>query len=96
MFWMNRKHDLLVCPTRNISNYRYNFEIDPRGLGAKVVLSADESTYVGKLRYLESNPQLMSTDDAVHKFDHGSPHPIGMQSRFQICCKCRCDKFPGP
>ena len=31
---------------------RYNFEIDPRSLGAKVVLSADESTYVGEWKSL--------------------------------------------
>ncbi|TEB34692.1 class I glutamine amidotransferase-like protein [Coprinellus micaceus] len=39
----------------------YNFESNPRDLGAIVVLSADESSY---------------TDDRERRFDQGSPHPI--------------------
>ncbi|KAJ3512885.1 hypothetical protein NLJ89_g3263 [Agrocybe chaxingu] len=39
----------------------YNFEIDPRSLGATVVLAADESTVV---------------DNGVRRFDQGTPHPI--------------------
>lgn len=32
----------------NLAHSRYNFEFDPRSLGAKVVLAADESSYVGE------------------------------------------------
>ncbi|CAA7266931.1 unnamed protein product [Cyclocybe aegerita] len=39
----------------------YNFEIDPRSLGATVVLAADESTVV---------------DNGVRRFDQGTPHPL--------------------
>jgi len=39
----------------------YNFQSDPRDVGAKVLLTADESSY--------SDPQ-------ERKFDHGTPHPI--------------------
>lgn len=39
----------------------YNFNHDPRKLGAVVVLTADESTY---------------TDDGDHSPEQGSPHPI--------------------
>ncbi|EJD49637.1 class I glutamine amidotransferase-like protein [Auricularia subglabra TFB-10046 SS5] len=39
----------------------YNFKSDPRSVGAKVILSVDESSY---------------TDDGTRKFDQGTPHPI--------------------
>jgi len=39
----------------------YNFESDPRAVGAKVLLTADETSY--------SDPQ-------ERKFDHGTPHPV--------------------
>jgi len=39
----------------------YNFKSDPRSVGAVVVLTVDESTYV---------------DDGTRKFDQGTPHPI--------------------
>lgn len=39
----------------------YNFESDPRSLGAVVVLAADESSY---------------TDTRERKFDQGTPHPL--------------------
>jgi len=39
----------------------YNFESDPRAIGATVVLSADESSYV---------------DNGPRRFNQGEPHPI--------------------
>jgi len=39
----------------------YNFRSDPRGVGATVILTADESSY---------------EDDGVRKYDHGEPHPV--------------------
>ncbi|KAH7884676.1 ThuA-like domain-containing protein [Phlebopus sp. FC_14] len=39
----------------------YNFQSDPRAVGAKVLLIADESSY---------------SDPGERKFDHGTPHPI--------------------
>ncbi|KAF8134996.1 ThuA-like domain-containing protein, partial [Boletus edulis] len=39
----------------------YNFQSDPRAVGAKVLLTADESSY---------------SDPGERKFDHGTPHPI--------------------
>ncbi|KAF8558226.1 class I glutamine amidotransferase-like protein [Imleria badia] len=41
---------------------RYNFQSDPRAVGAKILLTADESSYA---------------DPGERKFDHGAPHPIG-------------------
>lgn len=41
----------------------YNFNSDPRDIGAKVVLSVDETSYV---------------DGGNHAPEQGSPHPIGM------------------
>ncbi|KIJ14284.1 hypothetical protein PAXINDRAFT_79565 [Paxillus involutus ATCC 200175] len=46
----------------------YNFQSDPRDVGAKVLLTADESSYSGKLATKRG------------KFDHGTPHPIGKWS----------------
>lgn len=42
----------------NLAHSRYNFEFDPRSLGAKVVLAADESSYVGQ----RDTPLLHSQD----------------------------------
>jgi len=42
----------------NLAHSRYNFEFDPRSLGAKVVLAADESSYVGEC----DSPLLHSQD----------------------------------
>ncbi|KZT29689.1 class I glutamine amidotransferase-like protein [Neolentinus lepideus HHB14362 ss-1] len=39
----------------------YNFKSDPRTVGAKVILTADENSY---------------EDPGPRNFDHGSPHPI--------------------
>ncbi|TFK27170.1 class I glutamine amidotransferase-like protein [Coprinopsis marcescibilis] len=44
-----------------IRDEMYNFESDPRAVGAEVVLSVDESSYV---------------DRGPRRFDHGDPHPI--------------------
>ncbi|PCH42554.1 class I glutamine amidotransferase-like protein [Wolfiporia cocos MD-104 SS10] len=38
----------------------YNFMSDPRGVGATIILTADESTY---------------SDPGERKYDHGTPHP---------------------
>ncbi|PPQ68228.1 hypothetical protein CVT26_005761 [Gymnopilus dilepis] len=43
-----------------VQDEAYNFESDPRALGAVVVLSANESSYV---------------DTGVRRFDQGTPHP---------------------
>jgi type 1 glutamine amidotransferase len=49
-----------MLPTRwTVQDEAYNFDSDPRAIGATVILSADESTY---------------TDTGVHK-NQGSPHP---------------------
>lgn len=39
----------------------YNFQSDPRAVGAQVLLTADESSY---------------SDPGERRFDHGTPHPI--------------------
>ncbi|KIJ66650.1 hypothetical protein HYDPIDRAFT_149474 [Hydnomerulius pinastri MD-312] len=39
----------------------YNFQSDPRAVGAKVLLTADETSYI---------------DNLERKFNHGLPHPI--------------------
>ncbi|KAF9466526.1 class I glutamine amidotransferase-like protein [Collybia nuda] len=44
-----------------VQDEMYNFKSDPRTLGAKVVLAADESSYI---------------DKGIRKFDQGTPHPI--------------------
>ncbi|KAJ7284668.1 class I glutamine amidotransferase-like protein [Mycena rebaudengoi] len=44
----------------HIREEMYNFKSDPRSIGAKVLLSANESSYV---------------DTGVRKFDQGTPHP---------------------
>ncbi|KAF8907327.1 trehalose utilization-domain-containing protein [Gymnopilus junonius] len=44
----------------NVQDEAYNFESNPRALGAIVVLSANESSYV---------------DTGVRRFDQGTPHP---------------------
>jgi len=51
----------MLPATWNLKDEPYKFEIDPRRLGAKVVLSADESSYV---------------DNTPTRFDQGSPPPI--------------------
>ncbi|KAK7044223.1 hypothetical protein VNI00_007945 [Paramarasmius palmivorus] len=43
-----------------IQDEMYNFKSDPRDIGATVILSADESSYI---------------DDGERKYDQGTPHP---------------------
>ncbi|KAG7089790.1 hypothetical protein E1B28_011441 [Marasmius oreades] len=59
---LDRSHpSTTMLPARwKVQDEMYNFKSDPRALGAKVILSADESTY---------------TDDGVRKFNQGTPHP---------------------
>lgn len=45
----------------NVRDEMYNFKSDPRAVGAKVILVANEASYV---------------DDGERKYDHGSPHPL--------------------
>jgi len=51
-----------LLPTRwKLLDEMYNFQSNPRAVGAKVLLTADESTY---------------SDPGERKFNHGTPHPI--------------------
>ncbi|KAG8802792.1 hypothetical protein FRC17_006340, partial [Serendipita sp. 399] len=49
-------------PRWRVTDEIYNFNHDPRALGAVVVLSVDEKSYL---------------DDGDHSPEQGSPHPIG-------------------
>jgi hypothetical protein len=58
---------------------RYNFKSDPRSIGAKVLLSANESSYVGMFSaILDAQLVIIELPDTgVRKFDQGTPHPSG-------------------
>ncbi|KAF8969254.1 class I glutamine amidotransferase-like protein [Flammula alnicola] len=45
----------------NVQDEAYNFESDPRDLGATVILAANESSYV---------------DTGIRRFNQGTPHPL--------------------
>ncbi|KAI9570524.1 ThuA-like domain-containing protein [Boletus coccyginus] len=51
----------MLPPHWKLVDEMYNFQSDPRAVGAKVLLTADESSY---------------SDPGERKFDHGAPHPI--------------------
>ncbi|KAH7911355.1 ThuA-like domain-containing protein [Hygrophoropsis aurantiaca] len=72
----------IMLPARwRLLDEMYNFQSDPRVFGAKVLLTADESTYEGKVSIqriygvLYTQPHYFQ-DPGVRKFDHGLPHPI--------------------
>jgi len=51
-----------MLPARwEVYDEMYNFKSDPRSVGAKVILTVDESTYV---------------DNGTRQYDQGTPHPI--------------------
>ncbi|KAJ7183141.1 class I glutamine amidotransferase-like protein, partial [Mycena filopes] len=52
----------MLPPQWHIQEEMYNFKSDPRAIGATVVLSANESSYV-------------APDTGTRKFDQGTPHP---------------------
>lgn len=52
-----------MLPTRwEVTDEMYNFRSDPRAIGAKLLLSVDESSYV---------------DNGTRNYNQGTPHPIG-------------------
>jgi hypothetical protein len=59
----------------------YNFVEDPRSVGAKVVVAADETSYVGasnrQLIVPLAHRSLLSLDTGDRSPTQGSPHPIG-------------------
>ncbi|KAG2017848.1 glycosyl-hydrolase [Coprinopsis cinerea AmutBmut pab1-1] len=59
-----------------IRDEMYNFDSDPRSIGATVILAADESSYVGKCCPASSNRFNTMKDNGPRRFDHGTPHPI--------------------
>lgn len=76
-------------------NCRYDFKSDPRDVGAKVVLTVDESdkgTYPALLMFsnrdvllwrLLTRPRRVGGDD--HAKVHGTPHPIGAHCTLSPC-----------
>ncbi|KAL5526653.1 hypothetical protein ACEPAF_8377 [Sanghuangporus sanghuang] len=52
----------------HVQDEMYNFKSDPRSVGAVVILSANESSYVGKSSDFFLN-------DGQRNFDQGTPHP---------------------
>jgi hypothetical protein len=56
-------------PRWNVSDEIYNFDRDPRALGAVVVLTADETTY---------------NDPGARATGQGEPHPICKSSLFPL------------
>ncbi|GBE88536.1 ThuA-like domain-containing protein [Sparassis latifolia] len=51
----------MLPPKWEVFDEMYNFRSDPRSVGAKVILIADETSY---------------KDDGERKYDHGTPHPM--------------------
>ena len=70
-------------PRWKVQDEIYNFVQDPRSFGAKVVLAADDSSYVGTfevIHHLMAQPRLSyipSLDTGDRNPAQGSPHPIG-------------------
>ena len=69
-----------MLPARwNVTEEVYNFLTDPRAVGAKVLLSVDETTYIGEWPYngIKHDANNRATDGNGPSTKDGTPHPIG-------------------
>ena len=85
-----------ACDSLNPNYFRYNFKSDPRDVGAIVILSANESSYVGELCslvFLDFIESRTRQDTGTRNFNQGSPHPTGKQhpGSYPIIVLMRCN-----